>query len=260
MSKPRQRIAVFANNRLGLRVVRHLAADPGTEIRLLVLNSRRRAFASEIAEAAGAHHPEVWAGDELGDPGKTDQLTSMGLDFGVSVYFGHLLSRGSIRAFQRGVLNLHPALLPFNRGSHPAVWAIWDGTPNGVSIHVIDEGIDTGPVVAQVPVRVRPTDTAGSLYLRNEDRLFDLFAETYPAWCEGRVRNARVSGAGSYHRLADFDQVARVTMDEATTVGDLIRRMRAATFDVGGGLIITGDHGCRYRARISIAEEEDPDE
>ena len=47
------------------------------------------------------------------------------------------------------ILNLHISYLPYNRGSHPNFWAFFDNTPSGVTIHQIDEGIDTGPILYQ---------------------------------------------------------------------------------------------------------------
>ena len=47
------------------------------------------------------------------------------------------------------IVNLHISLLPFNRGSHPNFWSHFDGTPSGVTIHLIDQGIDTGPYLFQ---------------------------------------------------------------------------------------------------------------
>ena len=47
------------------------------------------------------------------------------------------------------IVNLHISYLPFNRGSHPNFWSHFDDTPSGVTIHLIDEGIDTGPYLFQ---------------------------------------------------------------------------------------------------------------
>ena len=47
------------------------------------------------------------------------------------------------------LINLHISYLPYNRGSYPNYWSFKENTPNGVSIHHIDDGIDTGPVLVQ---------------------------------------------------------------------------------------------------------------
>lgn len=52
------------------------------------------------------------------------------------------------------IINLHPSWLPFNRGRHPIFWAALLGNPFGVSIHLMDSGLDTGPVLVQKKVNL----------------------------------------------------------------------------------------------------------
>ena len=54
------------------------------------------------------------------------------------------------------IVNLHISYLPWNRGAHPNFWSFFDATPTGVSIHLIDKGIDTGPIIVQKKVKLDP--------------------------------------------------------------------------------------------------------
>ncbi len=67
-------------------------------------------------------------------------------------------SSNTIRKFYLGsqlynqkisIINLHISFLPWNRGAHPNFWSFYDDTPKGVTIHLIDEGIDTGAIIYQ---------------------------------------------------------------------------------------------------------------
>lgn len=62
------------------------------------------------------------------------------------------------------VINTHPSYLPHNRGKNPYYWSIVDGTPFGVTIHKVDDGVDTGDILWQFKIEVQPTDTGESLY------------------------------------------------------------------------------------------------
>src|SRR3990167_15961 len=55
-------------------------------------------------------------------------------------------------------INFHPGLLPYNRGMYPHIWPLIDGSLAGVTIHYIDDGIDTGDIIAQQLVTVYPED------------------------------------------------------------------------------------------------------
>ena len=72
-----------------------------------------------------------------------------GYDFVVSYGYRHILKQNVIDGFGCPILNLHIAYLPYNRGAHPNFWAFYDNTPTGVTIHLIDGGVDTGPIVKQ---------------------------------------------------------------------------------------------------------------
>ncbi len=69
--------------------------------------------------------------------------------------FGYrkIIPKKIIKLAKRPIINLHLSYLPFNRGSHPNFWSFKDNTPSGVSIHEIDRGIDTGPIIFQKKIK-----------------------------------------------------------------------------------------------------------
>lgn len=73
-----------------------------------------------------------------------------------------------------GVLNPHPGLLPDYRGVDVLYWALLNGDPPGVSIHFLDAGVDTGPIVAQRTLEIHPGDTMHSLTRRAASLLGEL--------------------------------------------------------------------------------------
>ncbi len=78
--------------------------------------------------------------------------------------YGRLLPKPVLEAAPAGCLNLHPSLLPKYRGPSPVATAIRDGlTATGVTLMLLDEGMDTGPIIAQREYPISPADTAGSL-------------------------------------------------------------------------------------------------
>lgn len=79
--------------------------------------------------------------------------TSQTYDFVVSFGYRYILSQHVISILNCPIFNLHISYLPYNRGAHPNFWSFFDGTPAGVTLHLIDKGIDTGPVVEQRRVR-----------------------------------------------------------------------------------------------------------
>lgn len=116
-------------------------------------------------------------------------LAGVAADIFVVLAYGRILPPSILALPPRGVLNVHPSLLPLYRGPSPVVTAIRDGaSETGVSVMLLDEGMDTGPVIAQsAPVPITKSDTAESL----TDQLFtmgvDLLVETIPVWERGDI-------------------------------------------------------------------------
>lgn len=95
-----------------------------------------------------------------------------------------------IKSASRGGINYHPSLLPKYRGGSAINWAVISGEPEtGVTIHMIDEGVDTGPVILQEKVDISPDDTVKSLYFEKLYPLgIKLIAQTVTLIREGKAR------------------------------------------------------------------------
>jgi methionyl-tRNA formyltransferase len=107
----------------------------------------------------------------------------------------------------RRCINLHISFLPFNRGADPNVWAHLEGTPSGVSVHEIDAGIDTGPILAQRPFEFNEAETLRGTYARLHSGVQELFRENWPAIRDGSLVARRQVGEGTCHRKRQFLEV-----------------------------------------------------
>ena len=100
-------------------------------------------------------------------------------DLVVCAGFMRILPANVVQAFSPNLINMHPALLPLYPGAHAVRDALADGAVvTGASIHVVDEGVDTGPVIAQEQVDILPDDTESSLHERIKVVERDLIVQT----------------------------------------------------------------------------------
>ncbi len=89
-----------------------------------------------------------------------DWLEAKGATLVVCAGFMELLTPSFLEHFPGRIVNIHPSLLPAFPGTHPIADAIAAGVDRtGVTVHYVDEGVDTGPVLAQEPVAVEPRET-----------------------------------------------------------------------------------------------------
>jgi methionyl-tRNA formyltransferase len=115
-------------------------------------------------------------------------LAGLRPDVVVVAAYGKLLPQSVLDIPRFGCLNVHPSLLPRHRGPSPVAGAILAGDEvTGVSIMLLDEGMDTGPVLTQEKVPVSPQDTTGSLTAKLSEIGARLLTQTLPLWTEGKI-------------------------------------------------------------------------
>lgn len=224
------KIVYFGNNHLGLQLLRWLK-ERGEEIVGLVLHPVTTAkFADEMRAAVDLPPERIFSGERLREPEVVARIAALEAELGLSIMFGHLLRPELLGHFPRGVVNLHPALLPYNRGQYPNVWSIVEGTPSGTTLHYIDPGLDTGDIIAQKEVREEPTDTGETLYGRLMEASFSLFCETWPQLRAGAAPRSPQPEGGTFHRTRDVQQIDEIDLDRTYTARDLLNLLRARTF------------------------------
>ncbi|WP_300858214.1 GNAT family N-acetyltransferase [uncultured Desulfovibrio sp.] len=127
-----------------------------------------------------------------------------GFDFGLSYRYQHILRQDVIDFFSGRLINLHIALLPWNRGSDPNLWSFLEDTPKGVTIHRIDAGVDTGDILLQEEMRFdEAVDTLRTTYAALSRRIEQLFWENAPELLANAIPARKQRGAGTSHRSRD---------------------------------------------------------
>ncbi|MGH7521004.1 MAG: methionyl-tRNA formyltransferase [Gemmatimonadales bacterium] len=126
--------------------------------------SRSKLIPPPVKVAAQAEDLTVFQPEKPTDSAFLLQLRDLRPDIGVVVAYGHILKPELLALPPRGMVNVHPSLLPGLRGAAPVEWAIIRGhETTGVTIMRLDAGMDSGPVLHQIPHRIGPDVTAGDL-------------------------------------------------------------------------------------------------
>ena len=184
-------------------------------------------------------------------------------DLAVSVGYDHIVPPDVLSIPDEGCVNLHPAYLPYNRGKSPNVWSIVENTPAGATLHYMDEGVDTGDIIAQKKVEKRFDDTGKDLHRRLEEAQFELFVENWPEMEKGAVEATSQKEEGTYHEQSEFGELCELEPDEKYTVKELLNRLRALTFPPFDNAFVEVD-GEKFYVDVDIRHEgeerdEDPE-
>jgi methionyl-tRNA formyltransferase len=177
-------------------------------------------------------------------------------DMAVSVGYDHIVPPDVLSVPDEGCVNLHPAYLPYNRGKSPNVWSIVEGTPAGATLHYMDEGVDTGEIIAQKKVEKRFDDTGKDLHRRLEEAQFELFVETWSEIESGEVGMTAQMDEGTYHEQREFEKLCELDLDEEYTVKELLNCLRALTFPPFDNAFVEVD-GEKYYVDVEIRHEDE---
>ena len=126
-------------------------------------------------------------------------------DLIISFGYRYVLKKEIIDSASCPIFNLHISYLPYNRGTHPNFWSFYENTPSGVTIHLVDEGIDTGPIVYQKYVNFdRQEITYKQTYYRLIEEIEMLFITNLDDILNGNWVAKPQLGRGTFHKFKDL--------------------------------------------------------
>jgi methionyl-tRNA formyltransferase len=173
-------------------------------------------------------------------------------NLGILAWWPKLIPRELLTVTDQGFINTHPSLLPFNRGKHYNFWALVEQNPFGVSLHYVDEDIDSGDIVAQLPIAYGWEDTGGTLYVKAAQAMLDLFISSYSKIrTRELLRIKQDTSHGSLHYAKEIDPASRIDLDKTYSARELINTLRARTFPGHPACWFDAD-GAQYEITVTI--------
>lgn len=214
-------VVFFGSPAFAVSTLDALAADGRFAVRLVVTQPPKpvgrgnRVTRSAVHEAAERRGIPVWTPERLRGAAVLNMLREQEAALHIVAAYGKILRRDVLDIPARGTLNVHASLLPAYRGASPITAAIMDGVAQtGVTIMLLDEGLDTGPMLGRVAVDISPEDTTPTLTERLAATGASLLVETAARWLAGDIApEAQDANRATHTRtltkedgLTDFDQ------------------------------------------------------
>ena len=145
-----------------------------------------RSLVADAAHATGLPLLEVTS---LKSPDIQAQLAASTTRFAILAAFGKIIPAAVLKLYPSGIINVHPSLLPRYRGPSPLQYALRDGvSETGVSLIVLDEEVDHGPILAQQADAVLPEDDAAALGARLAGRAVAILLDSLPRYLAGELK------------------------------------------------------------------------
>ena len=143
---------------------------------------------SPVKQAALSHGLAVWQPGSFKKSENSAALAAYGADLYIVAAFGQILPQVVLDQPRYGTLNIHASLLPKYRGPDPIAEAILQGDKEtGVSIMLLDAGVDTGPILLKRNIALTEDDTTGSLTLKLAELGAQALLEALPLWVGNKI-------------------------------------------------------------------------
>lgn len=194
-----------------------------------------------IKELAQENNIPIIQPERLRDPDAVEWVKNLSPDLLVLAFVTQFVPKEMTDMSTHGGINYHPSLLPKYRGGSAINWAIICGeTETGVTIHQIDEGVDTGPIITQKKVEIAPDDTVKSLY----------FKKLYPLGIKMVAKAVRLIREGSANPIpqdntqASFQPVIKesdVLIDWSLPTQQVYNFIRGSNPSPGAGSSLKGE-------------------
>jgi methionyl-tRNA formyltransferase len=225
------KVLLLADNWVGWKVTQYLQSIGEDIVGLFVPPPENQHYADEIIEASKLDLKKIFIGKKEWSEKQIKIVKELNPEIILVVFWTFLLPDKFFNIPPKGCINFHLSYLPYNRGKKPNVWPIIDGSPAGVTMHYIDNDIDSGSIVAQSEVKVDIVDTGKTLYNKLLIEFMILFKNTWPGIKTGKIQPKKQKlEEGTFHWGKDFKQLDIIDLEKQYKAIELINLLRARTF------------------------------
>lgn len=146
-------------------------------------------------------------------------LNETKFDIAISCHYSKIIKPQEVECFKYGIVNIHPSMLPYGRGSDPVIWSMIANVPTGMTFHWIDEGIDTGNILFQLEIPRNELETAEDLY----NRITSYYQYAFPIFWDELYLKLRkgIKPIGKKQDLLDSPLYQSRKRGELKTLGNL---------------------------------------
>lgn len=152
-------------------------------------------------------------------------------------------------------INIHPGYNPCNRGWYPQVFAIINNTVLGATIHVMDEKVDHGAIIDRQEVKIENDYTSKEAYEKVLEAELDLFKRNIRQIVEGSYQTFNPEFEGDYHSIDDYKELCQLDLNELTTLGHAIDKLRALSHGEYKNAYFYDKDGNKIFVRIELSKE-----
>ena len=152
-------------------------------------------------------------------------------------------------------INIHPGYNPYNRGWYPQVFAIINKQKLGATIHLMDEHVDHGDIIARQEVKIESHYTSKESYEKVLEAELELFRKSIRQIVSGTYETLVPEFEGDYHSIDDYNKLCKLDLDEHLNMADAINRLRALSHGEYKNAYFIDEDGNKIFVKIELTKE-----
>jgi dTDP-4-amino-4,6-dideoxyglucose formyltransferase len=176
-------------------------------------------------------------------------------DIGFSCHSKQIFPREIVENIK--CINIHPGFNPYNRGFYPQVFSIINKLPIGATIHIMDEKIDSGPIIKQERVKIESYDTSLSLYEKIVKKEIILLKRNIIPILTNREVTTVPSFDGNYNSKEDFRNLCQINLCRKMKIVEIIDYLRALTHPPYNNAYFLDKDGTKRYISITLSKFDD---
>lgn len=152
-------------------------------------------------------------------------------------------------------INIHPGYNPYNRGWYPQVFAIINKVKLGATIHLMDEEVDHGDIIDRQGVDIKSHYTSKEAYEEVLEAEIQLFEKNIRKIAEETYSTIKPEFEGEYHSINDYNKLCNLNLNEQTTLGDAIDKLRALSHGSYKNAYFIDENGDKVFIKVELSKE-----
>lgn len=244
------RLCLFIEDDMGFMILKYLTSNYPDHVCHVVIRKEMESVYSDRMSSG-----YTW--ETYDDETTPKNIKSLDVDFVLLAWWPKIVSALVIESVKIGVINLHPSMLPFNRGKHYWFWNLVEDKPYGVSIHFVDTSIDGGDIIFQREIPKSWEDTGQSLFDKARIEMLSLFIESYPKIANLDYTRIKQPPSGTYHNSSELHRASEISLRKKYTAKELLNLLRARVSKKYEQCYFFDEDGTKYEVGIDIKKVED---
>jgi methionyl-tRNA formyltransferase len=240
---------LFANDYVGLECLDFLVNNHSQDIEGIVVQEKfyeiNNVYLSKL-------NLKIFVSEKSDESEIVAFIKEYEIDLIILSWWPKIITRNLISSSKLGAINFHPSLLPNNRGKHYNFWNIVEDVDFGVTIHFVDEKIDTGDILFQRKIEKTWEDTGKTLFGKAQKEILKLFTENYKKIRTGNFKRVKQNlNEGSFHYARELESASLIDLEKNYKAKELLNLLRARTFSPHPGCCFI-DENQKYEIQIKI--------